>query len=382
MILVIILIVVVIIYYNSIKNINTVNRPVLTLSYTTPAIYNQSITKVPEQINIPDFITGLESGAVCWDFSTMYPGLPVNDPNFLGTMGYGKPENYTVYNSVTGNPHFFDVMQSLLGDCVFDSTVAVLAVKQRKIIQNMIYTSPSEVGIFYVKFYKDGKPFLIKINDELPLATDLSEVSKVDGYQQGAFDEFYVDPNKKIILWPHIILKAFACIINYFPPFFSGYTDKDGNTAYGYNAIDNGLNGKDLLNIITNQTSRYIYPPFTNYYDNFNDPTYLCVACSRRVDEFTQPPKLDGFTIKVHNDPAGFLFTDSGGRVVASIIEGHGYSVLGYYPNTQTIQLRNPWGTFTLDSDHYYQDGIMNVPVAIFEYIYDLIFYLKSENTL
>jgi hypothetical protein len=284
-----------------------------------------------------------------------------------------------MYDTTTGIPGYFDVTQSLLGDCVFDSAMALIAYKQPKMIQHMIfYLDPHT---YLVQFFYKNKPLLVKVTDEMPLDNRTIYVNGVS-YENGAFNIYVNDTaTNQPIMWSHIILKAFACIIGYYPDFLD--YPRSYKPKQGYTAINDGVEGVGLLNAITNQESFYIDESFSSYYTQFNEKTWLFIGGSHNTKFVMENPAYNsstqqmswnnGWTILVIPN-LGFVFYDPDENVKASIVESHGYSVLGYDSNSESIQLRNPWGTYSILSGYSYENGIMNVPIVIFEYIYQLIY--------
>jgi len=376
MIILFIIILIIYLLYNKFNVSNPIRNQITPISSNISSITGKIQSKCTLPLSLTNVckssvvVISLPNGGTCLDFTGMYPGVPLDDPNF-GNVYYSLPNNgnYVVYNTTTGNPDLLDVSQSLLGDCVFDSTVALIAYKKYDIIKNMIFQGDD--NIYYVQFYYKNMPLLIKITCEMPLGS----------INEGAFDLYILDPASQLpILWSHIILKAFACAIGYYSDFPSYYSDIY-DSLQGYTAMNSGIDGVGLLNAITNQKSMYAYEYFNEYYNKFNDSTWLFIAGSHQISFLTTskiPVRISWNNWTIFIVPGqGFVFYDSKNIIQASIIASHGYSVLGYDSINQTINLRNPWGTYCIISGYYYLNGIMTVPISIFEYIYQILFYVQ-----
>ena len=340
---------------------------------------NNACTNTIGLIPVPNGIDGIKE---CIDFTGVYPGIP---QVYLGITQYKSYES-VVYNTVDNTPNYLEVMQGGLGNCVFDASIAQIAYKHPEMIKNIIFND-TEPGIYYIKFYNyiNNFFFLVKITDEFPIDQDW----------EGAFDKFYYDPEipEKKVIWSHLILKAFACIIGY-------YQDIQlvrGNTLQGYNGITSQVYGASCLNFLTGYNNTKIFNNnFSNYFTKFNSTSYLFLAGAKNTSDFVNIQSYDslsnkyifsdGTYLQLINALLGvykkdnnncFLIFDSDGNVIDAIINSHCYSVLGYTPGI--VNLRNPWGTYavTIDNIEYgYTDGLIELQINHFNLIYGVLYYL------
>ena len=288
----------------------------------------------------------LEPDTICLDFTGMYPGVP---PEVVDYTIYDRPNkgDYLLYNTTDSIPNYLELMQGGIGDCCIDSILAVLAKNQPDIIKNMIYTENG--SIYYLKFYYDGKNVLIKINDELPL----------DYLLDGVFDVFYKDPKGgKPLLWPHLILKGIACIIN--------YTDMViDDTIQGYNRLSYGFNSNEAINLfylLTGSTDIKL----TNSFDfsNLSDNKFLCISASGKKlenssDSVNTFETVDGV----------YIIYDKNKNIINCIPQLHCFSLMSFDNNILT--LRNPWGTYSLIKGYTYKDGLFTISLQDFNILFN-----------
>ena len=101
------------------------------------------------------------------------------EPNAVDTCdGYAAEDPNNAYTNVgaTGytlfgpnGPSFTDVAQGSAGDCWFLASLAETAARDPQIIQNMFINNGN--GTWTVRFYVNGAPDYVTVNDQLPVAT-------------------------------------------------------------------------------------------------------------------------------------------------------------------------------------------------------------------
>ena len=264
---------------------------------------------------------------ITFDFSKCTPKLP---PHIKGSYSIVKG---SLWNT-SGYPDFREVLQGGLGDCVFDSTLSLIAYKNPYIIKNMF------VGDNKILLYNGTTPQLILYSNILPV---------ISGTQDDLFDEYFTQ-NKTNILWSHYLLQVFACMINKDPRFNYGKYS-------GYEAIDQyDVDGVTLMNLFTGKPSFVIdNQTMPQYYDKFNDPNWIFQAGSWGTDYKVPGTTILDKTYRVFSNPTAY------------IVCSHAHAVISYNSEKQTVTIRNPWGTFHPSRTKYYIDGLQTITVNQFQ---------------
>jgi hypothetical protein len=191
-----------------------------------------------------------------------------------------------------------DLHQGDDGDCWFLASLGTLAQHDPKFVQDHIKQNPN--GTYTVTFYKDGKPFPVTVDGQLPTGT------RKDGSTYTAYTQ---TPNG--VLWPAIYEKAYAQ--------FNG----------GYSQIDGGFGDRGLRDLTGRDTEKVS-------------------AGGMSADDFAKCLK-DGAVMTAGSADDSFLwwsgdeFKDVEGQ---RIVTSHEYVVQGVDANAHppTITLVNPWG--------------------------------------
>ena len=101
-----------------------------------------------------------------WFEGTNLPSLNVSaidEANYNPTY---KASALPLYGS-SGAPKYTDVSQGNLGDCYFVSSLGEVALQDPSAIENMITSNGN--GTYGVRFYVDGQPDYVTVNEELPV---------------------------------------------------------------------------------------------------------------------------------------------------------------------------------------------------------------------
>jgi hypothetical protein len=227
---------------------------------------------------------------------------------------------YQVYNAPlfgAGNvPSYLDVNQGHLGDCWFVATLAEVALQNPAAIESMITNNGN--GTYGVRFFVDGTPEYVTVNDDLPTAS-------TPLWANGSSLEFANGANGEPS-WAELVEKAFAQL-NAEPNAVHGEL---GLAINAYEGIAGGW-PQDALAEITDQDSI-----------TFHARQLVSNAATiGAAFESGEEVELSTGTL-----PKGFH---------GDLVQHHVFEVIGYSAGTETFTLHNPWGsassqpmTFTL----------------------------------
>ena len=245
---------------------------------------------------------------------------------FLGTdlpsidlKGSGEA-TYQAYNAplfgLGRPPGYLDVNQGHLGDCWFVATLAEVALQNPSAIESMITNNGN--GTYGVRFFLDGTPEFVTVNDELPTASHplWANGSSLE-FANGADGE----PS-----WAELVEKAFVQL-SVEPNAVHGEL---GLAVNAYEAIAGGF-PQDALQEITDQSSVTIHA------------RHLVADAATIGSAFKSGEEVELSTGTLAKGYHGDL------------VEDHVFEVIGYSASTESFTLHNPWGsassepmTFTL----------------------------------
>jgi len=252
-------------------------------------------------------ITGLAAGTT-YDFdvvATNSGGSTWGTQKFATTVQVNHPVAAAAYSPVTGSlfgpngPSPLDVQQGADGDCWVMSSLAAVAARNPRAIENMFtyigttVENGSTVGLYTVRFFNSaGKAEYVTVDTELPSA--------------GA----YYDHPINGVLWAALAEKAYAEANG------AGYVTTEAEGSDSYAALNSGQPGW-VLQAITGLPASYI---------SIN-PTNIAAAW-----------KADHFIVLASNNTPNSPY----------IVGGHAYAVVGYNPlSSQPFEVFNPWGGTT-----------------------------------
>jgi hypothetical protein len=211
------------------------------------------------------------------------------------------------------NPQMFveplnpsDIKQGVLGDCWLMSALAVLTLRPCLLKECFVTAEYSDVGVYAVKFHKNGQIITVLIDDFFPCY-----VRKAADRVQLAFGQS-MQPTE---LWVMIIEKAYAKL------------------HHSYQAIESGTVDAGLVDLTGGISDRI---------DLTSSEAQTAIrngSLWRQVLSYFEAGFLMGA-----GSPAG-----SDAEINSSsfgIVQGHAYSILqlASVDNISLIQLRNPWG--------------------------------------
>jgi hypothetical protein len=204
---------------------------------------------------------------------------------------------YTLFGP--GGPSYADVCQGSLGDCWYLSSLAATAARYPQIIQNMFISNSN--GTWTVRFYHDGVPDYVTVNDQLPVSTT-----------NPAFDGGYAfDQPLNGVLWVALAEKAYA------EENLSGFVTTQYPGSYSYASMAGGYPVWAMAAIAGVSATQYNVVPGT---------TASEIATAME----------DGDLV--------CLTTPSSG-IDSHLITAHCYAVVGYDPSSPyPFKVFNPWG--------------------------------------
>jgi hypothetical protein len=222
-------------------------------------------------------------------------GYAAEDPNNaytnVGATGY------TLFGP--NGPSFTDVAQGSAGDCWLLASLAETAARDPRIIQNMFINNGN--GTWTVRFYVNGAPDYVTVNDQLPVDT-VAGVYAFDQPQNG-------------ILWAALAEKAYA------QENLSGGVTTGQQGVDSYAALNNGYASWALAPITGLSSSLYLVTP---------GMTSQEIAAALQAGDLV-------------------CIGTTGSSVQNShIVASHWYAVVGYNPSSSMpFEVFNPWGINT-----------------------------------
>jgi calpain family cysteine protease len=225
-------------------------------------------------------------------------GSPAEDPdNYYTAAG---ATGYTLFGS--NGPSYTDVSQGSAGDCWFLASLAETAARDASAITNMFINNGN--GSWTVRFFANGTPDYVTVNDQLPVAT--ANPAYNGGY---AFDQ-----PLNGILWVALAEKALA------QENLSGQIKTAEPGVASYAALNGNFPNVALAAITGLSSSEYDVTP---------GATAQIIAAAMQAGDLV------------------CIGTNSS-AVDSHLVSGHCYAVIGYDPSSSMpFELFNPWGTAT-----------------------------------
>jgi hypothetical protein len=245
------------------------------------------------------FLGKVEPNAIDADEPDANNSTVAYDPSNLYTQVGAT--GYTLFGA--NGPSFTDVAQGSAGDCWFLASLAETAARRPDIIQNMFINNGN--GTWTVRFYVNGAPDYVTVNDQLPVSTVYPSFN--GGY---AFDA-----PQNGILWVALAEKAFA------EENLSGGVTTGQQGVDSYAALNGGYPSWALAAITGQSSSMFNVTP---------GMTSQEIAAALQEGELVCIDTPDSSDIDSH------------------LVPGHCYAVVGYNPSSSMpFEVFNPWGINT-----------------------------------
>jgi hypothetical protein len=239
----------------------------------------------------------------------------------------------------TSGPEMSDINQGKLNDCYLMASLAEVAQQDPAAITSMITDDGN--GIYGVRFYgADGAPIYVTVNDQL------SDI--------GSFGTN---------IWPSVIQTAYAEAQQQ-----GLITGKTGATNNSLTTIGNGgvpsaaleaITGASEIETFVAGTDGWTSSEFTGSSTYTNSPTTVLPNKSNgSILSDVAADLLVGDDVVLGSETHA---TDSSGN--KTLVAGHAFSVVGYDPSTQMLELRNPWGAGSGSSnfDEYFEASLKDL---------------------
>ncbi len=203
-----------------------------------------------------------------------------------------------------GGPSFADVEQRQLGDCWLLAGLAEVAAQRPDIISNMFINNGN--GTWTVRFYVNGRPDYVTVNDQLPV---------------NDYGNFVYDAPRDGVLWVALAEKAYA-IENLMGGVQTG---RPGSCSYG--ALECGFTSWSLAAITGWSSDEFSFPTDAtsdDIADALDSGKLVCLGTPGK-DAWGNLPDID-----------------------SHLAPGHAYAVVGYDPSSSyPFHVFNPWGLST-----------------------------------
>ena len=224
------------------------------------------------------------------------------------------------------NTSLGDIMQGLLGDCWFLSSLITISAKRKYLIGSTetetdmmsgvyppIFHSLREYGLYVMRFCVDDQWVYVIIDDRIPVHRDSRSPFLTHSYREDIF-------------WPALIEKAYAKLHGKYHKLQTGTTHEGITDCTGL---------------------------FSQRFDLSDEAIPIESLWAKILQAYNRGGMLAG-SIRLGNQeqPGSVLKTDQGKDT--GLYKGHAYSVVGVYelpPSTtgkdypvQLVRLRNPWG--------------------------------------
>jgi len=120
-----------------------------------------------------------------------------------------KYKDYSIFGG-TRMPHFNDVKQGSVGNCYFISSISGLAKYPQYIKNAFVNKLSNKEGIYGIRFFIRGKPWVVTIDDKF-LVNMYSEESSVTKKNSDVhMNEMVFARGKDFALWGPLLEKAWA----------------------------------------------------------------------------------------------------------------------------------------------------------------------------
>ena len=246
-----------------------------------------------------------------WFLGNVQPNaIDTDEPDANNTTIAYDPSSLYTQVGATGStlfgpngPSFTDVAQGNAGDCWLLSSFAETAARDPQIIQNMFINNGN--GTWTVRFYVNGAPDYVTVNDQLPVDTVYPSFN--GGY---AFDA-----PQNGILWVALAEKAYA------QENLSGGVSTGQKGVDSYAALNDGYPSWALAAITGLPTSEFNVTPGVTSQE---------IAAALQAGDLV------------------CIGTPESSDIDSHLVPGHCYAVVGYNPSSSMpFEVFNPWGINT-----------------------------------
>jgi hypothetical protein len=242
-----------------------------------------------------------------WFLGTNLPSMSLSAIGYANYNPTYQTSALSLYGS-SGAPSYLDVNQGYLGDCYFLSSLGDVALQDPQAIENMITNNGN--GTDSVRFFVNGQPDYVTVNDQLPVfggGTHWANGSTLE-FANGTADN-----------WVALAEKAYAQL-NAQTNAPHGMQLNSASDSYEGISVGNG----SALTMISDQgVSATSLTPSTS-------SGTLASILSSMASSFSSGEEI------VLGTPAA-----SSGNLVGD----HMFMVTGVNATTDTLTLRNPWGS-------------------------------------
>lgn len=263
-----------------------------------------------------------------WFLGTDMPAAEFQDDG-NGELEY-VPYNYVPVNGVlygpvngTPTPVLDDAQQGTLGDCYFLSSLVSIANANPTAVKDMIL--PNGDGTYTVRFYNNGVPDYVTVNNELPV---LSQAEGTFPAGTVLFDGMWTitdTTSASNVLWLPLLEKAYA------------QWNEVGNEGHGYDDEGTFVDGINAYWAVAGGWMQPVYDQVLGAGDDsqaYTLPGLNEVASLPIVSQsIVQQALANNMVVGV-----GTIGTDD-----SLLYGGHAYS-LCYDATTGLYELHNPWG--------------------------------------
>jgi hypothetical protein len=273
-----------------------------------------------------------------WFFGTDNPTTDSNPA--IGVGNQYVLAGGTLFGS-SGIPSYNDVAQGEDGTCYFLSALGELAIQCPSEIENM-FTNNGD-GTYTVRFYNNGAPSFVTVNDYLPVNGD-GTFLYAGYYQNGQPNQITSGTN---ILWVSLAEKAYAQLAE------EGWS-RPGQAVNSYDSISGGYPQLVLESIIN-------APALTNFTQSYQEPgNESTVIAELNNDDFVCVGTLASYAPN-NNLPFGEqllppITVNNGQTISGQVIDAtHIYMLQSYDEQTGLFTLINPYddgtGSRTIEVD-------------------------------
>ena len=236
--------------------------------------------------------------------------LPSTSVSSLGEANYNPTyaaSTLPLYGP-SGAPSYLDVNQGYLGDCYYMSALGEVALQDPTAIENMITNNGN--GTYSVRFFVNGQPDYVTVNPQLPVMGG--------GYRwaNGSTQEF---ANGTTDNWVPLVEKAYAQL-NAQTNAPHGMALRSASDSYAGIAAGTG----SALTMITGQAE-------------------TPVSLSRQTSASALGAILISLASSFQSGEEILMSTP--GNSSGNLVGSHMYMVTGVNAATDTLSIRNPWGS-------------------------------------
>jgi hypothetical protein len=242
-----------------------------------------------------------------WFLGTNLPSMSLSAIGYWNYNPTYQASTEPLYGP-SGSPSYLDVNQGYLGDCYFLASLGEVALQDPQAIENMITNNGN--GTDSVRFFVNGQADYVTVNEELPVFGGGTH------WANGSTLEF---ANGKTDNWVALVEKAYA-ELNAQTNAPQGMQLHSASDSYQGTSVGNG----NALRMVTDQSVA------ATYLSSSTPSSTLSSILSSVASNFSAGEEV------ILQTPAA-----SNGNLVGD----HLFMVTGVNAATDTLTLRNPWGS-------------------------------------